>query len=205
MASWREKPGQTARELFLSVEQHRMIASIVVIGLLHLGLLFLWPTVIIGQANLTPPPPVVHLTEFNIAIPVQVAKTEKLKIDDRKIEISKRDKPGEKIQKSSSTSTREDFLPFFQADVQPRPLVRIESIMNYPEQARRMNVQATVVVELDIGIEGEVHRAKIVRKAGWGFDEEVLRKITMVRFRPALKDKEPIAVTVLIPLAFRLY
>ncbi len=74
--------------------------------------------------------------------------------------------------------------------------------MNYPEQARKMNIQATVVVEIDISSTGIVMKAKIVRSAGWGFDKEVLHKIKMVKFRPAMKDDLPIAVTVQIPLAF---
>ena len=193
------------REAALFADRHRGISSLVIIGLIHLGILFLWPSLSLGQVELSPPAQVVHLTELNVAIPQPVVKTEELKVDDKNIEIGKKDKPKEKTQKSTPTSSGENFLPFFEADLQPRPLIDIQSIMTYPEQAKRMNIQATLVVELDISSDGKVKRAKIIRKGGWGFDEEVLRKIKMIRFRPAMKDKVPIAVTVQIPLTFKLH
>ena len=192
------------RNLFELAEKHRVASSLGVIAFVHLAIIFLWPAVVVGQARLTPPAQVVHLTELNVAMPQPVVKTEELKVDDKKLDIGKKEKPKDKTQKSTPTSSGENYQPYFVADSQPRPLINIESVMTYPEQARRMNIQMTVVVELDIGTDGKVHRAVIVRKGGWGFDEEVLRKIKMVRFRPALKDKRPIAVTVQIPVAFRL-
>ena len=189
------------RSFFLLCDRHRMASSLAVLALLHLGVLFLWPAAGLGQGSLAPPAQVVHLTDFALAAPQPVPKTEELKIDDKKIEIGKPDEP-QKTQKSTPTASGDNYLPFFEADTQPRPLIDISSLMTYPEQARRLNIQVTVVVELDISAEGEVKNVRLVRRAGWGFDEEVLHKIRLVRFRPALKDKEPIAVTVQLPIAF---
>jgi len=190
------------KEILRYANKHRVATSLLLTTFLHLAVLWLWPTENIGQAKLLSPANVVYLTELQIANPKIVIKVKELKIDDKKIKIVDKDKPAEKVQKNTPTTTGENFLPFFEADIQPRPLIDIRSIMSYPEQARKMNIQATVVVEIDISSTGIVMKAKIVRSAGWGFDKEVLRKIRMVKFRPAMKDDLPIAVTIQIPLAF---
>ncbi len=192
----------TKKEIIDYANKHRVTTSLLITTLLHLGVLWLWPTENIDQAQLLSPANVVYLTELQIANPKIVIKVKELKIDDKKIKIVEKDNPLEKLQKSTPTANGENFLPFFEANIQPRPLIDIRSIMNYPEQARKMNIQATVVVEIDISSTGIVMKAKIVRSAGWGFDKEVLRKIIMVKFKPAIKDDLPIAVTVQIPLAF---
>lgn len=190
------------RVVWLFLDRYRMLSSLAMLTLLHLAVIFLWPSRSVGQGKLSPPAHVVHLTELNVALPQPVIVPDELKVDDKKIEIGKKEDPAKKQQKSTPTASGENYLPFFEADIQPRPLIDIRSIMVYPEQARRLNIQGTVVVEIDIDSKGVVRRARIVRRAGWGFDTEVLRKIRMVRFKPAMKEKEPIAVTVQIPIEF---
>jgi len=89
------------------------------------------------------------------------------------------------------------------ADTMPRPLVDIASLLKYPSVAADAKVEGTVVLELDIDISGFVVNVRIRRKAGWGFDEEAVRVLKKVRFKPAMKDKIPVAVTVILPVVFK--
>jgi len=88
------------------------------------------------------------------------------------------------------------------AYIPPIPLVDIQSVFVYPDQARRRHIQGRVVAELDINANGRVVSVRLIQKAGWGFDEEVMRKIHQVRFSPALRDGLALAATVRIPIEF---
>jgi TonB family protein len=59
-----------------------------------------------------------------------------------------------------------------------------------------------VVAELDINANGRVVSVRLIQKAGWGFDEEVVRKIHHVRFSPALQGGLALAAAARIPIEF---
>jgi protein TonB len=82
------------------------------------------------------------------------------------------------------------------------PLVDIQSLLAYPDRARQFNIQGRVLAELDISAHGRVLAVRIISKAGWGFDEEVMRKLRHIRFSPAIQDGLILAATVQIPVEF---
>lgn len=76
-----------------------------------------------------------------------------------------------------------------QVDVRPAPPV----LPKYPAAARRRGLQGSVVIELSIDQFGAVHEAVIVAAEPPGvFDDTVLQAFRQARFKPALRDGQPV-------------
>ncbi|MFN2415662.1 MAG: energy transducer TonB [Pyrinomonadaceae bacterium] len=73
----------------------------------------------------------------------------------------------------------------------------------YTEAASRAEAEATVDVSVEIGADGRVRAAEVVRWAGFGLDEEVVSTVRRMNFRPAERDGESVAVRVLLRYNFR--
>ena len=58
-------------------------------------------------------------------------------------------------------------------------------------------------VAVEISADGRVGHVEVVRWAGFGLDEEVVSTVRRMRFRPAERDGEPVAVRVLLRYNFR--
>jgi TonB family protein len=78
--------------------------------------------------------------------------------------------------------------------------------VDYPESERKQGVSGTVMVSLDIAADGGVTGAAIVEgiEGHPAFEEEVLRVVKLWRFVPAMRDGQPVACTVQIPVKFDL-
>ncbi|HEX8557967.1 MAG TPA: TonB family protein [Pyrinomonadaceae bacterium] len=84
---------------------------------------------------------------------------------------------------------------------EPAPYRRLRPA--YTDAAARAEAEATVDAEVEIGADGRVGVARVVRWAGFGLDEEVVSTVRRMRFRPASRDGEPVAVRVLLRYNFR--
>ena len=82
----------------------------------------------------------------------------------------------------------------------PQPYRRIRPA--YPETAARAEVEATVDVLVDMDSGGEVIRVEVVRWAGFGLDDETVKTIRKMHFRPAMRDGTPISMRVLLRYNF---
>ena len=83
----------------------------------------------------------------------------------------------------------------------PRPYRRLQP--TYPESAARAEAEATVDVLLDLGNQGEVVHAAVVRWAGFGLDEATLESVRRLHFFPAMRNGSPIPIRVLLRYNFR--
>ncbi len=83
----------------------------------------------------------------------------------------------------------------------PVLLQRVEAA--YPEAARAAGLGATVTLELQVDEQGAVIAARVVKPVGFGFDEAALTAARQLKFRPATKDGQPIAVTIVFNQGFR--
>lgn len=72
----------------------------------------------------------------------------------------------------------------------------------YTEAARRLEIEATVDVAVNLNEDGEVSQTEIVRWAGFDLDEEVVKTVKRMHFRPALRDNRPLAVRILLRYNF---
>lgn len=83
----------------------------------------------------------------------------------------------------------------------PQPYRRLRPA--YTDEAARAEAEATVDVQVEIGADGEVSSAEVVRWAGFGLDEATVRTVKQLHFRPAMRDETPIPMRVLLRYNFR--
>ncbi len=83
----------------------------------------------------------------------------------------------------------------------PRPYRRFKP--PYPESAAIAEVEAIVDVEADIDARGEVKRIEITRWAGYGLDQSVIDTVRQMHFFPAMRDRQPVPMRVLLRYNFR--
>lgn len=120
--------------------------------------------------------------------------------------------PGPEVPVTSSSQTGagipveggggEDFLPYYKVDTKPEYLVKAP--LEYPAQARRLNKTGSVVIEADIDSKGQLVDARVIKGAGFGFDEAALKMVTLSRFTPAYAAGKPVAVRMRFTVKFTL-
>jgi TonB family protein len=74
----------------------------------------------------------------------------------------------------------------------------------YSEEARRARYQGTVVLEAIIRKDGRVDVVQLVRKLGFGLDQNAIQALKAWRFRPATKNGVPVDVALNIEVRFNL-
>ena len=72
----------------------------------------------------------------------------------------------------------------------------------YPPRARRLQKEGQVVIQLRLDRNGTLCEAKVVKGAGFGFDEAALVAIRKARFLPAVRDGRPVPCLALLPIRF---
>lgn len=75
----------------------------------------------------------------------------------------------------------------------------------YSEQARRKKIQGVVVLSVTVAVDGSTRDIKIVKGLGYGLDEKAVEAARRWKFKPALKDGEPIEKEIAAEVSFRLY
>ena len=66
----------------------------------------------------------------------------------------------------------------------------------YPPEARKAGVQGAVIMDLLIDSEGNVREAKLISGPGSGLNEAALEAARKLKFRPALVEKNQVAVRI---------
>ncbi len=74
----------------------------------------------------------------------------------------------------------------------------------YSEAARRAKFQGSVAVYLQVNPAGRASKMCIVRMLGMGLDERAMGAINQWRFRPGVKNGEPVPVSATVQVTFRL-
>lgn len=75
----------------------------------------------------------------------------------------------------------------------------------YPKSARNVGHQGTSILNLVVGTDGKPHDITIVRPLDGELDAFALAAVQKWRYRPALRDGEPVEVQVHARVRFRLY
>lgn len=83
------------------------------------------------------------------------------------------------------------YVPVYQVDTAPS--VASEVKIPYPEEARRAGVEGTVTLSITVDASGKVVKAKVLSGPGYGLDEAALVAIQKFKFKPAIKDGEPVS------------
>jgi len=97
-----------------------------------------------------------------------------------------------------------DVLPEFPGGIQGFYRYVGEN-MRYPTLARSTGVEGRVYISFIVDEEGNVRNVKVVKGIGAGCDAEAQRVIVNApAFTPGLKDGEPVAVRIVLPIIFKL-
>ncbi|MCP9292743.1 MULTISPECIES: energy transducer TonB [Gracilimonas] len=83
-------------------------------------------------------------------------------------------------------------------------LAAVQKHITYPEMALKAGIEGRVVVQFLIDKEGNVLDPIVVRGIGGGCDEEALKAVQKVKFKPGKQRGQPVIVRYSLPVAFRL-
>jgi protein TonB len=154
------------------------------------------PPVLVAESGpaplaLTPPTPPVKIEHPNPA-------------EKEKAEAQAEKMPAPQPEPSTRQIKEGDLLPLEEVDIQPRPIKVVEP--KYPELAKQMGLEGTVVVNALISEKGDVLRAEILRgiKNGAPLEQAALAAVRQWKFSPAVKDGVKVKVWKPIETRFRL-
>jgi len=74
----------------------------------------------------------------------------------------------------------------------------------YTQEARARKVEGEVLLEVVFEASGKIHVTKVVRGLGYGLDDAAVRAAEQIRFKPALKDGQPLDSTALVHIIFQI-
>jgi protein TonB len=83
----------------------------------------------------------------------------------------------------------------------PEPIGDYDVSKDYPDEARKLEIEGQVTLRLLVDAEGKVAEVKLVKGLGHGLDERALSLGRQIRFRPA-RDDAGQAVATWIPWTF---
>ena len=84
------------------------------------------------------------------------------------------------------------------------PTILFKVDPQYSEEARKARYQGTVVLEAIIRSDGTVKILRVVRGLGFGLDEKAIEAVRQWRFRPGMRNGEPVDVELNIEVNFNL-
>jgi len=84
------------------------------------------------------------------------------------------------------------------------PAFRTKVVPLYPEHARRLKREGSILLEVLIDRNGIPRGISFLKRAGFGFDEAAREAILKSRFYPAMEKGMPILCLVRIPIRFEL-
>jgi len=76
--------------------------------------------------------------------------------------------------------------------------------VKYPEEARKNGIQGVVYVNFVVEKDGSITGVKVHRGIGGGCDEEAMRVVKLMKFKPGQVDEKPVAVEFNLPIRFTL-
>jgi TonB family protein len=85
------------------------------------------------------------------------------------------------------------------------PHVLISAVPKFSEEARKAKYQGVCLLSLIVDAHGMPQNVQVARGLGMGLDEKAIEAARGFRFRPAMKDGEPVPVTVKLEVNFKLY
>jgi TonB family protein len=86
---------------------------------------------------------------------------------------------------------------------EPRLIYSVEAA--YSEQARKAKAEGTCVISLIVDAHGMPQGVHVSRALGLDLDEKAVEAVRQYRFKPAMKNGQPVAVKISVEVRFRLY
>ena len=148
----------------------------------------------------TPPPPV------HPQVPVEVVND---KIIDDIIYLPEFDSPGLTIPlpPPPKIDDEETVYESFRVEALPEIIGGINKLyehIEYPEMAQKAGIEGTVAVRFIVNKEGKIVNPEIIRSIGGGCDEEVLKALALIKFKPGIQNGRFVAVKMVQSVRFNL-
>ncbi len=106
-----------------------------------------------------------------------------------------------KVKSEEDVVTFAEQMPEFNGEL----LEYLAKNIKYPTEAKENKIEGKVLVEFIVEKDGSISNTKIVKKAGYGFDEETLRVIkAMPNWKPGKQNGKPVRVSYTLPIRFSL-
>lgn len=114
--------------------------------------------------------------------------------------------PGEGFNKGGGTGAMGggNGGEIFTATANLKPQILYQEKAKYTEGARQNRVQGTVVVSVVFTADGRVSAARVVRGLPDGLNDEAIKAAQKIKFRPAMKNGQPVSVRMAIEFTFNL-
>ena len=74
----------------------------------------------------------------------------------------------------------------------------------YTDEARSMKLEGEVLLEVSFSANGTLHVNRVVRGLGHGLDEAAIAAANKIRFKPALRDGQPVDSTAIVHVTFQM-
>ncbi len=74
----------------------------------------------------------------------------------------------------------------------------------YTEEARKLQLQGEVLLEVTFGANGQLHVNRVVRGLGHGLDEAAVVATNSMKFKPAQRNGSPVDLTAVVHVMFEL-
>jgi TonB family protein len=74
----------------------------------------------------------------------------------------------------------------------------------YTDEARNLRLEGEVLLEVMFGANGQLHVNRVVRGMGHGLDEAAIAAANKMRFKPALRNGQPVDSTAIVHVVFQL-
>ena len=86
----------------------------------------------------------------------------------------------------------------------PHATYQEKSTQYYPRDALRMGMEGHVTLRVEIDRRGKIHGVRVIKKAGYGFDEAAVRMMWKFKFTPArTRDGQPVDFLLTWGITFR--
>jgi len=110
---------------------------------------------------------------------------------------------------TTADAENEDKLDVAQGPFERPPkmiggLRSLQQLVDYPKQAIEKEIEGRVFIRCIVSKEGVPTDIRVKRSVHPLLDLESIRVVRRVRFEPAIKDGEPVAVRMTLPVTFRL-
>lgn len=96
---------------------------------------------------------------------------------------------------------------FIAVEELPEPIGGMSAIherIDYPEIAKRANIQGRVYVRAFVDEKGDVQKVELLKGIGAGCDEEIIRVVKETKFKPGRQRGKPVKVQVALNFLFTL-
>lgn len=90
----------------------------------------------------------------------------------------------------------------YQATVNLQPKIIFKPTAKYPDSAREKGVEGVVVLSAVFTTQGKVTDIRILRELPYGLTESAVQAATGIKFKPALKDGQPVSVRMQLEYGF---